>query len=86
MAKIILNSFIKSISGRVGNMFFRTYPSGKVTMTCNAPAKRTKPASDAEIKARALFAKRAAVVKKLAKEYPDKSQKDLWTIAKQMDL
>lgn len=84
MAKITLQPFITSISGRIGNMYFRTYASGKTTMTTNQPRKRSTPCSEAEIQAKQLFAKRAAIVKNLRKQYPDKSLKDLWKIAKQM--
>lgn len=86
MAKIVLHSFIKSVSGRIGNMFFRTYPSGTVTMTTTAPRKRATPPSAAEKEAQVLFAKRAEMVRKLAQEYPGKSRKELWKLVKQMDL
>lgn len=85
MATVKLNPFIQSISGRIGSTFFRTCASGKIIMTTNPPAKRTKPLSPSEIRARENFKKRALTVRKLAKVYPSKSKKELWTLAKQID-
>ncbi len=85
MASVKLNPFIQSISGRIGSTFFRTCASGKVIMTTNTPAKRTSMLSPAEIQARETFKKRALFVRKLAKEYPAKSTKELWKLAKQID-
>ena len=41
--------------------------------------------SPAEIQARETFKKRALFVRKLAKEYPAKSTKELWKLANQID-
>ncbi len=85
MARIILESFIKSISGKVGNMYFKTYANGRITMTTALPSKRSTPCSEAERKSKQLFAKRAAMVRKLKVQFPGKSDKELWTIVKQLN-
>lgn len=56
MAKVELPAGIKSISGRIGNIVYKTLPNGKVIATRYQKHERTTPVSDAERKARRLFA------------------------------
>lgn len=56
MAKVELPAGIKSISGRIGNVVYRTLPNGKIIATRYQKRERTTPVSDAERKARRIFA------------------------------
>ena len=85
MATVKLQPFIASISGKMGDVYFKTYASGKVTMTTHTPTKRTTPVSPKEMQHRENFSRRAALVNRLKAEYPYKSKKELWELAKQID-
>ena len=86
MAQVFLPPFIRSISGRIGKLCFRTCASGK-TFVCRSPARQLDtPVSDSEMRARALFAQRVLRVNSLRLENPDLTKKQAWTIVKQLEL
>lgn len=65
MARVTLRPEIAGISGKVGNMIFKTFKNGQVRVY-KAPEyqRKTKP-SENEMKARDLFEQRAQRVKQL---------------------
>ena len=92
--KVELAAGIDSISGKCGNMIFKTYkrPNGKTeTRAYFNPYRRSSwekvnvrktPPSDAEIKARSLFARRQAYVQELLASGRYHDKKEAWKIAK----
>lgn len=84
MAQVTLPSFLRSISGRLGNICFRTYPSGKTGFYLLTDRKRTSPLTKEEIHARELFKQRVQYVYRVMKENPSLTRKQAWTIAKQI--
>ena len=81
MAKVTLPPFIQSISGRVGNLSFRTSASGKTSVTCFQPRKRTTPLSSNEKLARTRFAQIAKTVAQMKQQGSQLSRKELWDLA-----
>lgn len=96
--KCQLNPNIKSISGRVGGMLFKTFnkPDGSTeTRVYNLPRRkngsygydRKKPLSETELKARELFTKRQAYVRHLLDAAKAENKRlslaKAWKIAKQ---
>ena len=80
MAKAILPPELIGISGKLGNVIFKTYKNGQVRVYKAPDYQRKKTLSDAEIQARQLFhrrAKRAAEL--IAHGIP---KQEAWTIAK----
>lgn len=73
MARVILSPFIKSISGRVGNLEFRTLKSGKtVVHACGAfiPKKaKEREWSPEELESQRRFAMVSQVTGQLQREY-----------------
>lgn len=65
MAKVTLRPEIAGISGKVGNMIFRTYKNGQVHVYKAPESRRRKHISENELKARALFHQRVQRVKQL---------------------
>ena len=59
MAKVILRPEIQGISGRIGNMIFRTYADGKVTMHKAPDYTRRTPVTKNEKQSRNRFGERA---------------------------
>ena len=92
--KVELAAGIESASGKCGNMIFKTYkrPNGKTeTRAYFNPYRRSSwekvnprktPPSDAEIKARSLFARRQAYVQELLASGRYHDKKEAWKIAK----
>ena len=92
--KVELAAGIDSISGKCGNMIFKTYkrPNGKTeTRAYFNPYRRSSwekvnprktPPSDAEIKARSLFARRQAYVQELLASGRYHDKREAWKIAK----
>ena len=93
--KVEFAAGIESASGKCGNMIFKTYkrPNGKKeTRAYFNPYRRSSwektnprrtPLSDAEIKARALFARRQAYVQELLASGKYHDKREAWKIAKQ---
>lgn len=83
MARVTLPMGIEKISGKVGNVCFRTMKgSGKVYMSA-LPSKRTTKLQESEIEARERFAKRARLVKAMRQEGSKLMPKELWKLAEQ---
>ena len=92
--KVELVAGIESASGKCGNMIFKTFkrPDGrKETRAYFNPYRRTRwekvnarktPPSEAEIKARSLFARRQAYVQELLASGRYHDKKEAWKIAK----
>ena len=81
MAKVTLPPFIRSISGQLGNLRFRTSGSGKTTVSAYTPHKRTTPLTPGEIAARERFCKIASTVAQMRREGSLLSRKELWILA-----
>ena len=92
--KVELAAGIESASGKCGNMIFKTYkrPNGKTeTRAYFNPYRRSSwektsarktPPSEAEIKARSLFARRQAYVQELLASGRYHDKREAWKIAK----
>ena len=81
MARVTFPPLIQSVSGRVGNLMFRTSASGKTTVSTGTPRKRTTPPSDAEIAARARFRQIAKTVNAMRQQGSQLSRHELWILA-----
>lgn len=81
MAKVELRPEFASISGKVGNMIFRTFKNGQVHMYKAPEYKRKKPVSEAEMQARGLFCERLKRVHELMAQGVTKQE--AWARAKQ---
>ena len=65
MAKVTLvNGTVKSISGRLGNMIYKTYKNGTTKAYLYHKAERSTPLSEKEIAARILFSTAASETKR----------------------
>ena len=83
MAKVTLPAGIARISGKVGNVCFRTMKAtGKVYMSSLAQARKTQPKAS-EIKARERFARKARIVKIMRQAGAKLTTKELWKLAEQ---
>lgn len=83
MAKVTLPMGISSISGKVGNICFRTMKgTGKVYMGSLPQARKTQP-SAFEIEARERFARKARIVKIMRLAGSKMTAKELWKLAEQ---
>ena len=92
--KVEFAAGIESASGKCGNMIFKTFkrPNGKTeTRAYFNPYRRTSwekvnarktPPSEAEIKARSLFARRQAYVQELLASGRYHDKREAWKIAK----
>ena len=85
--KVELPKGIASISGKFGNMIFKTYKrpnGGTETRAYLRPEKtvRQKPLSDAETNARFLFVRRQAYVQELMASGTFHSKAEAWKVAK----
>ena len=83
MAKVTLPMGIRSISGKVGNVCFRTMKStGNVYMGSLPQARKTQ-LSASEIEARERFARKAFLVRAMRQAGSKLTQKELWKLAEQ---
>ena len=81
MARVTLPMGITRISGRVGNVCFRTMKAtGKTYMTSLPSKRRTKPQAS-EIAARERFARKARLVRIMRQEGSKLTTKELWKLA-----
>ncbi len=69
MAKVTLSPELESISGKVGNLVFRTYKSGKVSVHRLMPNQRTTPVSPEERAKRIRFGIISKVVAQVQSGY-----------------
>ena len=84
MAHVTLPSFIRSLSGQVGGLCFRTSASGKTTVYLAGKQKRTTAVSENEMQARNLFAQRAKRVNNIMRQDPHITREQAWKIVKQI--
>lgn len=83
MAQVTLPMGIRSISGKVGNVCFRTMKAtGKVYVGSMPQARKTQP-STSEIEAREQFARKARIVKVMRQAGSKMTAKELWKLAEQ---
>ena len=81
MAKVTLPMGIERISGRVGNVCFRTMKTtGKVYMS-GLPRARQRALSKEEKAARERFAHKARLVRAMRQEGSKLTHKQLWELA-----
>ena len=87
MAKVNIMAGIQSISGKMGNMVFRTFKraNGKTETRAYRYTKRERRTkiSKAEQGARNLFSQRQAYVQNLRQSGDNRSLKELWKEAKE---
>ena len=83
MALVTLPMGISRISGRVGNMYFRTMKATGKTYMMSLPGKRTTPPQPSEIEARERFARKARLVNFMRQEGSKLPRKKLWELAEQ---
>ena len=69
MAKVTLSPELQSISGKVGNLIFKTYKSGKVGLYRYLPTRRTAPLSPEERASRRRFAVISRTVAQVQSRY-----------------
>jgi len=84
MAKVILPSFIRSLSGQIGNLCFRTSASGKTSVYLKPERTRKTPVSQKEMQARERFAERVRQVNNIMLQDPLITRKQAWIIVKQL--
>lgn len=83
MAKVTLPMGIRSISGKVGNVCFRTMKAtGKVYLGSLPQARKTQ-LSAGEMEARERFARKARIVKIMRLAGSEMTAKELWKLAEQ---
>ncbi|MBO4362033.1 MAG: hypothetical protein J5823_04535 [Paludibacteraceae bacterium] len=80
--KAILPPEIRSISGRLGKMVFRTYtkPDGTPDVRCYSykPRQRRTPVSDKEVANRTLFGQISAAARALQRAGDTRPYKQIW--------
>ena len=82
MARVELMPGIKSISGKVGNMIFKTYKNGKVRAYPADKRIRTKKLSTAETNARFTFGAIAVEVARRMADGDTRPRKVIWAAVK----
>ena len=78
MARVILRPEIKGISGKIGNMIFRTTKDGRTFVSSSNRRTRTKHPSDREQNTRSRFALAAKEVARRIAEGDTRPRKDIW--------
>ena len=81
MAKVTLPMGIQRVSGRVGNVCFRTMKATGRTYMTGLPSKRTTKPQASELEARERFARKARFVRAMQQEGFKLSRKQLWELA-----
>ena len=83
MPKVRMMAGIASISGKFGNMYFRTdKKSGQISL-CHMPEKKTMALSESQQLHRQRFSAIAKMVTQMRKSGTRKNTKQLWKIATQ---
>ena len=83
MAKCKLPPFILSLSGKVGNLCFRTSASGKTSLYPCPKKQQNKTHTQKQLNTRELFKERVIQVNNIKKQYPNISSKEAWEIIMQ---
>lgn len=84
MAKVTLPAGIAGVSGRVGNMCFRTMKATGKTYMTSLPDKRKTAPKASELVARERFARKARIVRAMRQAGAKRTIKELWKIAEQV--
>jgi len=83
MARVTLPMGITRVSGRVGNVCFRTMKATGKTYMVGLPSKRTTKVQGRELEVRERFARKARLVKIMRQEGSKLTLKELWKLAEQ---
>ena len=83
MARVELPMGIERVSGKAGNVCFRTMKATGRTYVSVLPSKRKTEVHANELEARELFARKARLVRAMRQEGSKRTQKELWKIAGQ---
>ncbi len=84
MARVTFPMGIERVSGRVGDVCFRTMKATGRTYMSSMPSKRTTKLQASEIEARERFARKARLVRAMRQEGAKRTIKELWKIAEQV--
>ena len=82
MARVTLPAGMKCISGRLGDVCFRTMKATGKTVVSRMPQARKSVPSAAEMASRERFALMAKTVNQMRRTGSKKSVKELWQIVK----
>ena len=84
MAQVTLPAGITRISGRVGNVCFRTMKSTGRTYMASLPSTRSTTPSASELAARERFAQKARLVRAMRNAGVKQTPKELWKLAERV--
>ena len=84
MARVTFPMGIERVSGRVGDVCFRTMKATGRTYMSSMPSKRTTKLQASEIEARERFARKARIVRAMRQAGARRTIKELWKIAEQV--
>lgn len=84
MARVTFPMGIERVSGRVGDVCFRTMKATGRTYMSSMPSKRTTKLQASEIEARERFARKARLVRAMRRAGAKRTIKELWKIAEQV--
>ena len=84
MARVTLPMGIKGISGKVGNVCFRTMKATGRTYMVRLPSRRRTRITASELEARERFKRRAQLVSQMRKTGSKLSTKELWEMVKRV--
>ena len=84
MARVTFPMGIERVSGRVGDVCFRTMKATGRTYMSSMPSKRTTKLQANEIEARERFARKARLVRAMRQAGAKRTIKELWKIAEQV--
>ena len=84
MARVTFPMGIERVSGRVGDVCFRTMKATGRTYMSSMPSKRTTKLQASEIEARERFARKARLVRAMRQTGAKRTIKELWKIAEQV--
>ena len=83
MARVTLPMGLTRVSGRVGDVCFRTMKSTGRTYMTSLPSKRMTKVRASEIEARERFARKVRLVNAMRQAGSKLTQKELWKLAEQ---
>jgi len=83
MAQVKLPTGITRISGKVGNMCFRTMKASGKVFVGSLPHRRTTRPTAGEMEARERFSRKARLVNAMRQAGSRLTQKELWKLAEQ---
>ena len=84
MARVTFPMGIERVSGRVGDVCFRTMKATGRTYMSSMPSKRTTKLQASEIETRERFARKARLVRAMRQAGAKRTIKELWKIAEQV--